>query len=208
MVKMRSHARTAAVVLCLGTFLLAPGVAATEPPREQDAPSARVEALDEHRVLLTQLAGTWNVRQRMWTGPGSDPVTLPAATAQRRLIHGAYIEEEMELAKGVEGDPFTRSATVSWNAVNQTFEYFSIDSRLPQMMMYPTGVERSGALWFTLHEPFVAPAWGNDTDVPFAARLQLRPGEHRQVVRLHLRRISAEPTEEFVAFEYIYSRTD
>lgn len=198
-------ARTIAVVLSLCSVLLGTGNAAADLPHHKGGPGAQVGIQDEPRDLLSQLDGTWNVQQRMWTGPDSDPVTLPAATVHRRFVRSSYVEEKMELAKGVESDPFTRSATVSWNVVTQTYEYFSIDSRLPQMMTYPTATEHAGSLWFTLREPFVAPTWGNDSDVPFTARLRLQPGAHRQVVRLYLKRLSAEPTEEFVAFEYIYT---
>ncbi|HVX45901.1 MAG TPA: DUF1579 family protein [Mycobacteriales bacterium] len=161
----------------------------------------------EFRSPFPALAGTWDVEQRMWTGPGSDPVPLPDATAHRYFVHGAFLVEDMTLADGAEGDPFTRHAVLSRNGVTQAFEYFSIDSRLPQMMAYPNGVEREGGLWFVLPAPFVAPSWGEDSDVPFAARLEFRPDPERQVIRLYLRRLSARPTEEFVAFEYIYRRT-
>lgn len=193
-------------MLCLGAVLFGLGPAAAGAPRQPPAHPASVTVSDKHRVLLDQLVGTWDVRQRMWTGPDSDPVTLPDAIAHRRLVHGAYVEEEMTLAEGADGEPFTRSAVISWNGVNQSYEYFSLDSRLPQMMMYPTAAERGGSFWFPLEEPFVAPTWGDDSDVPFTARLQLRPGEHQQVVRLYLRRLSAEPTEEFLAFDYVYTR--
>ncbi|MQA81655.1 MAG: DUF1579 domain-containing protein [Streptosporangiales bacterium] len=133
MVKMRSRARMVAVVLCLGALLLGPGAAAAEPPRGPDVRTAHVAVQAEHRALLTQLAGTWDVRQRTWAGPGSDPVTLPAATAHRRLVHDAYVEESMTLAENDDGEQFTRHAVITRNDVNQTFEYFSIDSRLPQM---------------------------------------------------------------------------
>jgi hypothetical protein len=197
----RTHTRTVAAVMCLGLGALLPiSGSAAAPPQ-----AAKVAQLDSTTVLQ-EMAGTWNVRQRMWTGPDSAPVPLPAATARRRFVHGAYLQEDMTLAAGTDGDPFTRHAVLSRNAVNQTFEYFSIDSRLPQMMMYPTGAERRGGLWFTLPAPFVAPAWGEDADVPFKARLQVQPGRDRQVVRLYLRRLSAQPTEEFLAFEYIYTR--
>jgi hypothetical protein len=195
--KLRSHTRALAVVLCLGAFLTGSGFAAAGPP--QAAPLDR-------GALLREMAGTWDVQQRMWTGPGTAPVPLPAAVAHRHLVHGAFLEEDMTLAPGAEGDPFTRHAVLSRNDVPRSFEYFSIDSRLPQMMAYPNGADRGGDLWFTLPAPFVAPSWGSDSDVPFAARLEVRPGADRQIVRLYLRRLSAQPTKEFVAFEYIYRR--
>ncbi len=85
-------------------------------------------------TLMQQMVGTWNVEQRMWPGSGADAISLPPALAHRRLIGGAFLEETMELPPGSIGDPFTRVAIFDYNAVNQQYEYFSIDTRAPQMM--------------------------------------------------------------------------
>src|SRR5438270_5628937 len=93
---------------------------------------ARGEADD--RNLLSQMVGTWDVQQRMWPGAGREAVNLPPAVARRRLVGGAFLEEVMELPPGSKQDPFTRIAFFNYNAVNQQHEYFSLDTRAPQMM--------------------------------------------------------------------------
>lgn len=203
--KRMAMSRALAVSLAFGAIVLVASTAAAEPPR-QPATAAHTVVRAEPVQLLRQLAGTWEVRQRMWPAPGSGPVSLPAAKAQRRLVHDGYVEEEMT---PTDGEQFTRRAVFAYNDVKQAYEYFSIDSRLPQMMAYPTGEERpGGVIEFRLSEPFVAPTWADDADVPFTGRAEFRPGEDRQVFRLYLKRMSAQPTEEFLAFEYIYSRAD
>lgn len=199
--------RALVVSLAFGAIALGVGTAAVEPPRQPASAAHAVGA--EPAQLLRELAGTWEVRQRMWPAPGSGSVSLPAAKAQRVLVHDGYVEEEMTLADDADGEQFARRAVFAYNDVKQAYEYFSIDSRLPQMMAYPIGEERpGGVIEFRLSEPFVAPAWGDDADVPFTGRVEFRPGKDRQVLRLYLKRMSAQPAEEFLAFEYIYTRAD
>src|SRR6266851_7422819 len=86
------------------------------------------------RSLLSQMVGTWDVQQRMWPGAGRDAILLPPAVARRRMVGGAFLEEVMELPPGSKQDPFTRIAFFNYNSVNQQHEYFSLDTRAPQMM--------------------------------------------------------------------------
>jgi hypothetical protein len=73
----------------------------------QDAPPARPTA-EAVPLLMQRMVGTWDVKQRMWPAAGALAIDLPAATARRRLIEGAFLEEIMTLASGVKADPFTR----------------------------------------------------------------------------------------------------
>lgn len=84
--------------------------------------------------LIRQMVGTWDVQQRMWPGPGAAPVNLSPAIAKRRLVNGVFLEEMMEPARKTDKDPFTRTAFFNYNAVSKQYEYFSLDSRAPQMM--------------------------------------------------------------------------
>lgn len=114
----------------------------------------------------------------------------------------------MEPARGSEGDKFTRAAYFSYNPVNRQYEYFSLDSRVPQMMSYATpgankvvggNVELRGST-------FVAPEWGEARNVPFTYRISIGAVEHdRQVVQLFLTQQSMTG-QEFLAFEYVYRR--
>lgn len=47
-------------------------------------------------TLIQQMAGIWNVQQRMWPGVGAEAVNLPPAAARRRLMAGGFLEEVME----------------------------------------------------------------------------------------------------------------
>jgi Protein of unknown function (DUF1579) len=163
-------------------------------------------------ALIREMAGTWRVEQRMWTSAGARPVVLPPAVARRRLLEGGFLEEIMEKPPGAEGDSFTRVAYLNFNALTRQFEYVSLDSRAPQLM-----VERSRAAESTKNasagavvlfgDVFVAPQWGDAKNAAFMYRLTIGPIERdRQVVGLYLTPLRAERSAEFLAFEYVYTR--
>jgi uncharacterized protein DUF1579 len=140
--------------------------------------------------LLKHMVGTWDVQQRMWPASGAEAITLPAARANRRLVGTTFLDEIMELAPGSKEQPFTRHAVFNYNAVIQQYEYFSIDTRGPQMMMEKTveaggqGTAKSAVKLYG--ESFVAPQWGNAKNVAFRYRLEVGPIEKdRQAVRLY-----------------------
>jgi len=162
---------------------------------------------------MRDMAGTWQVQQRMWPAAGKEPVTLPSAVAQRRLLGRLFIEEIMEKAPQAKGDAFTRVACFNYNGVNQQFEYVSLDSRAPQMMTEKSsGAEgpnpkADGGAVTLFGDIFVAPQWGEAKNAPFRYRLTIGQIEKdRQVVRLYLTLLTAEPGTEFLAFEYVYTR--
>ena len=130
------------------------------------------------------MAGTWTVQSRMWPGRDAKPIGFPPATARRDLVRDAYLQEVMELTGQTGQVSFTRVAYLSYNAVNQQYEYFSLDSRLPQMMSYAlpgANKTREGKVEFQ-GRSFVAPEWGAEKNVPFMSRLTIGPVEaNRQV---------------------------
>jgi len=160
-----------------------------------------------------EMNGTWNVEQRMWPSSEATPIDLPSAVAHRRLMSGGFLEEAMELPSGSKQEPFTRVAYFNYNAVNRQYEYFSLDSRAPQMMnekSYGDGiegdVENKGAV-ILYGGVFVAPTWGNAKDAAFRYRLTIgEVKKEREVIRLYLTPLSAENAKEFLAFEYVYTR--
>ena len=161
--------------------------------------------------LFKQMVGTWEVQQRMWPASGAEPINLPAARAHRHLVGAMFLDEVMELAPGSKEQAFTRHAVFNYNAVNQQYEYFSIDTRGPQMMMEKTveagdrGTAKSAVKLYG--ESFVAPEWGEARNVAFRYRLEVGAIEKdRQSVRLYLTPLSGEKPKEFLAFEYIYIR--
>jgi hypothetical protein len=163
--------------------------------------------------LIQQMIGTWDVRQRMWPGAAAKAIDLPPAVAHRVLIGGAIVQEVMTLAPESSETPFTRIAYFDYNAVNRQYEYFSLDTRAPQMMN-----ERSlaaGAQGESQHRGaltlfggrFLAPQWGEARNVPFRYRIVVgRVEKEHQAVRLYLTPLSEANTKEFLAFEYVYTR--
>lgn len=162
--------------------------------------------------LLRQMVGTWTVKQRMWTGFGADATDLPAAIARRHLMAGGFLQEVMESEKQSGKASFTRTAYLNYNAVNQQYEYFSLDSRAPQMMNERSDKteanSNSGGEAINLKgETFVAPQWGEAKNVAFAYRLLVGKVENsRQIVRLYLTPQAGASPKEFLAFEYVYTR--
>lgn len=173
------------------------------------APAAHSEpASGSVTPLIQQMAGNWRVQAKMWPAPDAKAIELPQATAQRRIVNGAFLHEEMLPAAESPQEAFTRVAYVSFNTINQQYEYFSLDSRLPQMMSYtlPGANHARDEEIQLLGTSFVAPAWGQSKNVPFMYRLTVGAVERdRQTVRVFLKEQRAQ-AKEFLAFEYVYIR--
>lgn len=162
--------------------------------------------------IVRSMTGTWIVRQRMWAGAGAEATELPSAIAHRRLI-GAILEERMELAPQATGEQFTRVAYFEYNVINRQYEYFSIDSRPPQMMResscenIPQSKINNPESNSLCRGTFVAPDWGKAKNVAFRYRLVIGPpADDKQIVSLYLTPLSSDKSDEFLAFEYVYSR--
>ena len=175
-----------------------------------------VAAWSSHSVaqdqLLNRMTGTWDVQQRMWPGPKNDPIDLPAAIAQRRLIRDMYLEEVMQPVDARPEQPgsFTRHALLNYNAVTSRYEYSSLDTRAPQLMVeqsLPNARPANASELKLQGGSFLVPAWGNAKNVRFKYRLTLGEiKESQQVVRLFLTPQTVLPKTEFLAFEYVYTR--
>lgn len=158
------------------------------------------------------MTGTWDVQQRMWPGPKTDPIALPAAIAQRRLIRDTYLEEVMQPADDRPGQPgsFTRHALLNYNPVTSQFEYTSLDTRGPQLMVEQSRPIASGASGTELKlqgGSFLAPEWGSAKNVRFNYRLTIGAVKgNRQTIRLFFTPQTALPKTEFLAFEYVYTK--
>jgi hypothetical protein len=163
-------------------------------------------------TLIQQMVGTWLVEQRMWPAFGTKPITLPAAVARRRLMDGGFLEEVMEPANKSANEGFVRNAFFNYNAVNQQYEYFSLDSRAPQMMNERSDKtdeqKLTGRDGIILHGgSFVAPQWGEAKNVAFTYRLKIGEIKNNiQKVELYLTPQGPENAKEFLAFEYVYTR--
>ena len=177
-----------------------------------DAPLG-VNDNDATTPLAQQMTGTWDVHQRMWPGAGAKAIDLPPAVAHRVLLGNAILQEVMTLAPESGETPFTRVAYFDYNAVNQQYEYFSLDTRAPQMMnersvaATPQSKSQHRGMLTLFGGRFVAPQWGASSNVPFRYRLVVgRVEKEQQVVRLYLTPQSGANTREFLAFEYVYTR--
>jgi Protein of unknown function (DUF1579) len=193
------------VALCVAVVVIAPA-------RAQNAPAGGATDVSVPR-LIERMAGTWNVAEQMWPGPDAAAVTLPPAVARRRLVGGAFLQEVMEAASNAKADRFTRVAYLDYNAVDQQYEYVSLDTRAPQVMVEKTyALDARGAAAgdgpLTLYGgSFVAPRWGAFVNAAFRYRLVVGPvANGRQVVQLYLTPLAATPAREFLAFQYVYTR--
>lgn len=159
--------------------------------------------------LLESMVGRWDVTQKMWTGPDTEPVALPDAVAVRVMAAGGgFIDEQMSAAKPSK-EPFTRTSHINYNAIDGVFEYFSIDTRAPQQMHYQSQAVPANSLNALSFKggTFVAGQWGDKKNVAFAYRVELSAiAGDRQDLRLHLRPLEAGAPREFVAFYYEYRR--
>jgi hypothetical protein len=120
--------------------------------------------------LIQEMAGVWSVEEWLWPSPGAEAVSLPAAIARRQLVGNDFMQEVMSTPDGAK-EPFTRISYFGYNAVSRQFEYFSLDTRAPQMM-----TERSDGASARPSDPgplslpggtFVAPQWGLTATLPF-----------------------------------------
>src|ERR1700722_1995074 len=170
-----------------------------------------ISVAQETSPLLQRMVGTWDVQQRMRSGPGAAAVELPSAIARRELVGGKYLEENMEPSSGEATQAFHRSAFLNYNSVTRRYEYTSLDTRAPQLMMEmsrPVDPQRVPAAELKLQGgEFLAPEWGGAKNVRFKYRLSIGEIKNdQQAIQLFLTPASVLPKEEFLAFEYVYTR--
>jgi len=172
-------------------------------------PSTAAVSTESPAALLKDMAGTWTVTQRMWPAAGGAPIELVPAIAMRRMVGDSYLEDVMQAAKPDGSQKFTRTAVFDYNAVNKQYEYFSIDTRAPQMM-FERNFEGNAAANGDIRlygGSFVAPQWGPTKNAAFRYRLTVGKIENnRQTVRLYLTPQSGANAKEFLAFEYVCTR--
>jgi hypothetical protein len=167
---------------------------------------------DDSSPLLKSMAGTWDVHQRMWSGPDTPATDLPPAIARRTVVDGKYLEEVMEPAgkSPAPSESFRRHALMNYNSVAKQYEYTSLDTRAPQLMTEISARVESPQLTRELQLQggrFVAAEWGTSKNVPFTYRLTVGPViERKQTVQLYLTPEGVLPKKEFLAFEYVYSK--
>jgi hypothetical protein len=170
-----------------------------------------IAVAQETSPLLENMVGTWDVQQRMRPGPRAAAVELPSAIAHRELVGGKYLQENMEPISGEATHSFHRNAFLNYNPVTRRYEYTSLDTRAPQLMMEmsrPVDPQRVSAAELKLQGgDFLAPEWGGAKNVRFKYRLSIGEIKNdQQAIQLFLTPTSVLPKEEFLAFEYLYTR--
>lgn len=216
--KVRSSYRAARIHALLVTGFLVTGfvvaLALGPAAQAQSAPPAKPgAAADPQDALFRQMVGTWDVEQRIWTGPKAEPIKPPPAVARRRLMGDTFIEEVMEAAPGSGQEPFTRIAYFNYNRVTRRYEAISMDTRAPQMMYeksYEDSAGKAGqerrTVKLYLEDNFVLPRWGTLSNAGFKGRKVIELEKDRQIVRLYWTPLVGENAEEFLAGEYVYTR--
>ena len=203
----RVNRKSLLLVLCTACIFSQTGVAYA------DKALLSTGGTDAGTAFIQQMIGEWEVRQRMWPSAAGQAVELAPAVAHRLLIGSTIVQETMTLAPESSETPFTRLAYFDYNAISQRFEYFSLDTRAPQMMNERSlaaaidADSQRGSAIALYGGIFVAPQWGESKNVPFRYRIVLSRIEmDEQTMRLYLKAQSGSNTKEFLAFEYVYTR--
>jgi hypothetical protein len=103
------------------------------PIHAQSSPVSKEQG-DSEPSLMRQMEGTWDAQQRMCPGSGSGCYQPSAGGYASPPDSRQVLGEAMEPASESKGESFTRIAYFNYNVVNQQYEYFSVDTRAPQMM--------------------------------------------------------------------------
>jgi hypothetical protein len=103
-----------------------------------------------------------------------------------------------------------RHALLNYNPVTSRYEYTSLDTRGPQLMVERSLPIAPGASASDLKlqgGSFLAPEWGSAKNVRFKYRLTIGAiKENQQTARLFLMPETVLPKTEFLAFEYVYTK--
>ena len=97
---------------------------------------------------------------------------------------------------------------LNYNPVTREYEYTSLDTRAPQLMVEKSGAVRTAGAEVRLKGgSFFAPEWGKAKNVTFTYRLTVGAVQDgKQTVRLFLTPQTVLPKVEFLAFEYVYTK--
>jgi hypothetical protein len=117
---------------------------------------------------------------------------------------------EPESGGSTQSASFRRNAFLNYNAVTKRYEYTSLDTRAPQLMVETSprlDSPRASEELKLQGGSFLAPEWGDSKNVTFKYRLTIGIiKDGRQTVRLYFTPENVLPKKEFLAFEYVYTR--
>lgn len=156
----------AAVLLILGTI----SVIADEPAATQQSPTpeeiAAMMALyekaatpGEHHQFLERLAGTFEVKGKMWPAPGQEPSESSGRVEGRMIFEGRYLDQTF--AGEFMGMPFQGKSLTAFDNVSEEYVGTWIDTMGTGIMIARGSVDDSGnvlemkAEW---NDPMIGPA--------------------------------------------------
>jgi hypothetical protein len=107
--------------------------------------SARLAAPGEMHKVFAPLVGYWRCEMLVYPGPGIEPITSNDLGARRELVLGGrYLREELT---GVfAGNASNRLGFLGYNALDERYEFLTIDTFEPGMMLYHGHMTTGGAL--------------------------------------------------------------
>ena len=144
---MFTHDRLPWIAVCV--FLLS-GLAGSQSGVAMHPAGARSPALPAAEALLTlgpegkalaERAGTWDVTFTGWSKPGAVPVTTTGLTAEREMI-GPMLQERLRSSPAGSGAAWTRIDDLTYNRLENRWDYMSMDTRAPVGLMPAYSVGR------------------------------------------------------------------
>lgn len=156
---------------------------------------------------LKPMAGHYEVDMRIWPKPGAAPIPLGTFKVTRQFV-GNFLQEIMEPLPGKNTPPFSRITYLSFNKINQRWEYIVMDTRFP-IMMFETSFDgkiANGKEMTTYLSAFPVPAMiGKETAGQMAKQRRTFSieGPDRDVMHQYWTLPSGK---EYLAIEYVYKR--
>lgn len=164
--------------------------------------STRLSMPGEQHRWLEPLTGKWDVQMRVWPAAGAQPVTSTELAATREwILGGRYLREE--LTGRFADQPSTRVGLLSYNNLEQRFEFLTADTFEPGQMWYASqGMD--SARQISLRGESTEAGYGpQPTGRKRALRLEMEISEGRNVQRIYVK----YPGEaEFMFVEQIFVR--
>jgi hypothetical protein len=156
---------------------------------------------------LKPMAGNYEVTMRIWPKSGATPIPLGTFKVTRQFV-GNFLQEIMEPLPGQNTAPFSRITYLSFNKINQRWEYIVMDTRFP-VMMFETSFDNkinNGKEITTYLSAFPVPALVGKEEAGQMAK-QRRTFMIESTGRDVMQQYWTLPSgKEYLAIEYIYKR--
>jgi hypothetical protein len=185
------------------------GVCAATVGLRAEAPAARGAgsvASSPETDRLTQRVGGWDVVMTLRTAPNAKPIVIAGLIAERTVI-GPYLQEIMRPAPSSKVPYFRRIDYLTYNTLQRSWQYLSMDTRAAVGLMFAQGVGSDQGRDLTVYfADFPAPTeFGPELAGHFmrARHVLTQESDSREVVRQYWTE-GAFP--EWVGVQYEYTR--